>query len=167
MGIRETINKNKPLGIAAMAGLIVVSAGIHYYLTNRSGESAPLTRAYFSDDDGQSYFVDDANKICPFDHNGKQAVQAYVFQCDGNKPFVGYLCRFNESGRKRMEELRSMPKSPATIDSMRGVASSSMEFKRPGDLKWSLANSPGASAALSPTPPSGETGDLTSVDPSL
>jgi hypothetical protein len=164
MGVRETINKNKPLGIAIVVVMIAVAAGL-VYLFDRSGEIAPLTRAYFSDDDGKSYFVDDSNKVCPFDHDGKQAVQAYVFQCDGSKPFVGYLCRFNESGRKRMEDLRAMPKTPDTINAMRGVAAKSMEYKKPGDLAWAPANSPGASAALNPAPPAGETGDLTSVDP--
>ena len=38
------------------------------------------TSGYFSDDDGKTYFQDDASKIAPFDHNGKQAVSAYLFR---------------------------------------------------------------------------------------
>jgi len=41
-------------------------------------------RAYFSDDDGKTFFVDDIEKIVPFDHDGKPGFRAMVYQCSSN-----------------------------------------------------------------------------------
>ena len=114
MGIRETLNQNRGITIGAVSGVIVLTlVYIVYSLRGESGggASAGTAKAFFSDDDGQSYFADGADKIPPFDHNGKPAVTAHVFRCNGGKPFVGYLERYTPEGKKRRES-RQANKSP-------------------------------------------------------
>jgi len=164
MGLRERINGNKTAAIATILVLVGGAAGTTFWM-NSGGIPAPLTTSYYSDDDGKSYFADETSEITPFDHNGKQAVRATVFRYGGGKPFVGYLARLNDSGRKRMEELRAGPPTQATEGAMAAIAAKDTEFKRPGDDKWEPIGSPAVAAILNPVPPPGETGDLTSVEP--
>ena len=42
----------------------------------------------------------------PFDHDGKQAVRAFVFRCEGGKPFVAYLLRYKEGSQNQIELLK-------------------------------------------------------------
>ena len=102
MGIRQTINE-KPQITMGVTGAIILIALIYIAVHAFGGGPAahavkPL--AFFSDDDGQTYFVDDGAKIPPFDHNGKQAFKAMVYRCEGGKPFVAYLQRCNDEQRR-------------------------------------------------------------------
>lgn len=109
MGIRQTLHQHPAIaaGITACAILIVTAS-----LTWRGGGPAPAgggtpgarTQAFFSVDDGKTYFADDARKIPPFKTtDGKTACRARVFRCGDGPPFVGYLERFNEADRRRIE----------------------------------------------------------------
>ena len=72
--------------------------------TGRSPAFTRSTRTRTTVDDGATYFPDDANKIPPFTKDGKEAVRARVFSCDGGKTkYVAYLERIT-------------PKAKAAID---------------------------------------------------
>jgi hypothetical protein len=95
VGVRQTINENPALSTGVTIGVIVLALLIILWEAFGSHRHRPLDagRAFYSDDDGQTWFADVANKRTPFtDANNKPAVQALVFKC-GGQPFVGYLLR--------------------------------------------------------------------------
>jgi hypothetical protein len=106
MGVRQSLNENKKLGVGVGAGIFVVAIAIvsfQLFGDGGSGIEAP-TSAFYTDDDGKTFFKDDAYKVVPFDHGGKQAYRADVFKCADGKQFVGLMYRHNAVGRKAMEE---------------------------------------------------------------
>jgi hypothetical protein len=127
IGAREWLNEHPKVAIgggvviAVLAiGLIVVQvmAGRHKY-----PDGPP--ESYFTDDDGKTFFAATSTNVPPFDHNGRQAVNAYVFQCDGQK-FVGYMERFT-------------PQFHDFVVAHGRTAEANRygrELKRPGDAKW-------------------------------
>jgi hypothetical protein len=164
MGFRETIDKKKPLAVVG-AILLLAMAAVVFYRVNSSGMPAPLTSGYYSDDDGKTWFKDEAGKICPYDHEGKQAVRAYVFQYGNGAPFIGYLGRLSDNARKQAEDLKKQPLTAETGQALTGLLNSALQIKRPGDAKWQLAASSGGSAVLNLVPPPGINGELNAVDP--
>lgn len=130
MGIRQTINEKPALSTGVTAAVIVLALGFILWESfghhGGSGRGAP--RAFYSDDDGQTWFPDAANKLTPFtDANNKEAVQAFVFKCGDGKPFCGYLMRATEEARK------------AAAGELHGATAAVMmhsEVKKPGDKKW-------------------------------
>ena len=147
MGIRETLNENPRFTTGITIGIIVLVLGfIGWQIwgglgsSTADGGSSGGTKAYFSDDDGKNYFADDATKVPPFDHGGKQAVRAHVIKCDG-KTFVNHLERYTPDGKKKMEAMGGKPPvgDPTAVEQIR---SNGMEFKRPGDKDWIRGNDP-------------------------
>ena len=78
MSVREYIDKNKPMAAMA-AGAIFIIVLVMIFRTNSSGISGPLTSAYYTTDDGSTYFSDDVNKLYPFDKGGKPAYTELLF----------------------------------------------------------------------------------------
>ena len=50
-------------------------------------------RIALSDDDGKTFYPDSVFNFPPYDHNGKPANRAFVYQCDRGK-FVGFAFAF-------------------------------------------------------------------------
>lgn len=93
MGVRETLNKKPGLVTGLTIGIVAVVAVV-LFVQNRKPHAGAPTRAFFTTDDGATLFDDSADQVAPFDHDGRQAVQARVFSCDGGKTrFVGFLER--------------------------------------------------------------------------
>jgi hypothetical protein len=98
-GIREGMNRH-PVISASIVGVLVLS-GVLYMLSDTlftggkiGGAQTRIARWYYTTDDGATFFPDDLNKISPYDKDGKKAVRAHVFSCDGGKTkFVGFLER--------------------------------------------------------------------------
>lgn len=110
MGIRESLNKN-PTVVTAATALIIVVAVVFIILQLAGGGGGSQTtgtpeQAWYTVDDGETWFADDAKKIPPFQHEGKEAVRIYLYTCDNGKtPFPGLLERFTPAGKKKQEEL--------------------------------------------------------------
>jgi hypothetical protein len=137
MGLRENLNRH-PAIIAGFAVIALVAAGWFTYRSlPRTNYGTLPTQAFYSADDGKTFFVDDIRKYPPFmTDDGREAVGAVVISCRGGKePFVTYLWRYTPEARKKLEEALSSG-DPAAI----GVAESSVELakelKRPGDTEW-------------------------------
>jgi hypothetical protein len=144
VGIRETLNKNQTLTTGATIGIIVVAIGIIVW--QMMPERAPkiVVKAYFSTDDGRTWFEDTSDKVAPFDKDGKEAVRAHLFKCaQGGEPFVGYLEKLDPEIKRRLDEFYSNPSNKGRI--MPGQADQEEGgrlVKRPGDKGWMRDTSP-------------------------
>ena len=140
MGLRETINKNPTQAAAITAGIIVLAlVFIIWQACGGTGGRGP-GRSYYSIDDGKTWFEDEANKIPPFKHEGKDAVRAHVFTCDGGKTkFVGYLEMYTPQDKKMMEDAMAGKAPPMAYAGYSGQAM----VKRPGPGFTWIALMPG------------------------
>jgi hypothetical protein len=131
--MRELINKY-PLAAGAFV-VVALAVGVIAVLRGAGGRSNTIAGgAFYTDDDGKSYFVDDAAKVTPFDHNGKPAVKAYVFSC-GGKRSVHYIERLTDVGQKAAQD--SLQKSGGhTFEIPDTLAPRAYEYKRPGEAAW-------------------------------
>lgn len=153
MAIREALQKKQSIAaIIAIVFILAMCAIIVRNVTNTEGGFA--NSAYYSDDDGKSFFVDDALKIPPFDHGGKWAVKAHVYRC-GSEKSVHYLERYTEKGRAAAQESlrRSGGKEVSLPESL---VPTGVEYKRPGEATWG-PNPPGPKSCPDGSPPQWET----------
>lgn len=165
MGIRETINR-RPYPVLAGAGVAIVIAISVCVAGWRSQGTAPATAAkyaYFSDDDGRTFFRDSGDKVAPFDYGGKEAVAAHVFACNNGTKFVGYLERAQsakardeiEKARRAMIEAAARMAVPMPDSELVDQIRNNTEVKRPGEKAWIAANSPKSARVFAVTCPDG------------
>ncbi|MDB5292672.1 MAG: hypothetical protein JWL69_3913 [Phycisphaerales bacterium] len=139
MGIRQTLNEKPGLTTGVTAGIIVIAIVIIIWQSMGSRPSLSIpTKEFFSDDDGTTWFVDDATKIPPFDHGGKQANRVKVFRCgETGKPFVAWIESFDEQGKQKLEEaIKTNGKNALAGGAMRMGMENGMKVKRPKDPEW-------------------------------
>ena len=147
MGIRETLNKNQTLTTGATIAIIVIAIGIIVWQMMPERPQRIITKSYFTVDDGKTWFEESAEKLAPFDKDGKEAVRAHLFRCGENgEKFVGYLEKLHPEAKRRLDEFQSNPSNKGRV--MPGQAE--MEegarlVKRPGAPKWLSETSPMAS----------------------
>jgi hypothetical protein len=105
MATDTTVTKKKKLWLTGAAAALVLVAAYFLFSQVRPPKQANLNLAYYSDDDGQSWFSDSNLLIPPFDHNGKQAVSAQVYTyAGGSKKFCAYLLKYTPSAKVRLDE---------------------------------------------------------------
>jgi len=123
-GLRGAINRH-PL-VSGGVVLVVAIASLSLAL-----KPAPKPQAYFTVDDGQTFFEAPA-QVPPFTYHGREAVRAVVYSCDGGKTkFVAYL-------------LRHPPEEKAAAEAIlkRGGRMPPGEVKRPGEVEWATPFDP-------------------------
>jgi hypothetical protein len=119
--------------------LVTIVAIVLQVLSTRKRYPEGLPSAYYTVDDGKTYFVAGMENVPPFAHDGQTAVRAYVFRCGSSgKPFVGYVERYNEKSHKAMVENRATPQ-----DQIAG-----RELKRPGEGTWVKSDDRRAAGAI-------------------
>jgi hypothetical protein len=143
MGIRETINRNPKVAAGVGAGLIALTVVFVLFqlldLNGASGVPSADEHAFFSVDDGKTWFVGDVKTLAPFDHGGKQAVRAYVYECDGQR-FVGFLERYTDEGKRARQQVLDAAKTGRPDGRLVYISSmTGRELKRPGDKNWTVA----------------------------
>jgi hypothetical protein len=162
MGVREALSENNKLGLSVGIGVIVVAlAIIGVQLSGGgSGVEEPET-AFYTDDDGKTFFKDAIYKVSPFDRNGKPAYRADVFKCPDGKQFVGLMYRHNALGKKAMQEHIAKGADDPQGTFLGGLEIQGLEVKRPGapDNTWKLND---ASLSTSIKCPSGGVAELVS-----
>lgn len=176
MGLRETLNRNPAIVTGGTLAIIVIAVGFIIYSTLGSSAPKAPTKAYYTVDDGATYFSDDAGKLAPFDYEGKQAVKARVFKCADGKPFVAFLERYTPDAKKKLEEARASAaassgqqpaRSPMDVQAIAMAAQMGLEVKKPGgDGQWfkimDIQNSP---KITRPACPDGKSDGLEPVNP--
>jgi hypothetical protein len=157
MGIREALNRRPKLAMVIGIALCAVALPIMIW-ANSSGVPGRASKAYYSDDEGKTYFADDIDKLYPFERDGKQAYRAYVYECNDGKRFVAYLARYTDSARAKITELEKKADDPEAPGQAHQLRSTAIEVKKPGDEVWvSLFGPQGATIASHPTCPDGST----------
>jgi len=136
MGVREKLRDNRKLGLGVGLSLLVLSLGlIAIQLQGGRGHlPAQQKQAFYTDDDGATFFTDSVNRIVPFDHNGRQAYRADVFRDADGKEFVGLIYRHTATGRNEMQDYigsKGMDRDPEGFI-RQGIEYRGMEVKRPG-----------------------------------
>lgn len=157
MGIREELN-TKPW--VAVVALVLGIALLVYMVSRREVTQMPLDKtAFFTADDGKTWFKADAGRIPPFEHEGKTAYRAFVFRC-GGKEFVAYMQKYSPAGKKSWEEKLSKLEGDAQYKARDGLARGG-EFKGPGEKNWfnPQANMAAAGRLMSVKCPDGKPAD--------
>jgi hypothetical protein len=103
VGIREKINDN-PAITSGVVAVVIILAIILIVWNSMGGGPGGSGKAFFTIDDGKTWFADDAAKIPPFMHDGKEAVRVFVFTCDeGKTKWAGYLQKYTPEAKKLLE----------------------------------------------------------------
>lgn len=155
----------RKVGIAAGAMLIALAAVV-IIVTNRPPQQADLQKAFFTHDDGKTWFAASAYSVAPFEHDGKEAVQAMVFSyAKGSKQFCAYLTKFTPEGKKRIEEEYAKakaagkpPESVALLRDRKFIQSVTL-VKAPGAKEWMPMNDPKVETVLTIRSPDGSEHD--------
>jgi len=140
VGIRETLNRNPAVTTGATIALIVIAVVvIVWQLMPARGGSAGPTKAYYSVDDGKTWFADDYYCIPPYQHDGKEAVRAHVYQVGEGKAFVGWLEKYKDDVKPKLEKaLAGKRQGPLPAEFM---DDSNRMIKKPGAAnKWQVAD---------------------------
>jgi hypothetical protein len=176
LGIRQTLNDN-PIPAAIGTGFIIVAALTFVFVRSCSSGAEPMrgtgsTKAYFTTDDGKTYFIDDVANIPPYKvnkpgdpNNGKRAVRARVARCKGGQPFVAVLEMYTDYDKTRLEQILKQQRDKANRlprDYMSGVYAM---LKKPltGEAGWmpfSVNNVQQWAALAVPTCPDGSKAEV-------
>jgi hypothetical protein len=165
MGVRQRLAEKKMLGIAVAALVLIVGAVAIGYQVSAMGPAKPIApQTFYTVDDGKTLFTDSSELLPPFDHNGKPAVRAFVYECNG-KRFVAYLERFTDQAKRMVKELDDAVKNaksggqpPANLGELTNARRFGREVKRPGDATWVPIGSKEGGKVVSVEPPPGMSG---------
>lgn len=137
MGFRDTLNQKPALALGLAIAIFGIAVAWGAIQLSRGGGSND--RAFFTIDDGTTWFVDDVSNLPPFQHKGKEAVRVYVFECSG-KQFANHLERMTSERKKLAEAARNhtAPTGPTAVHG--GGANWGSEFKKPGTGNWVAGN---------------------------
>jgi hypothetical protein len=143
MGVLEKLTSAPAVPLAVIC-LVVLAAVITRELSGGKPPGPP-TMAFFSDDDGKTWFADSMYNIPPYtDQNGKTAYGAAVFKYDKGQ-YVGYLERYRPAAKKRLDELMAeakaegrSPTNAMAAAEVHSLQDNGLEAKIPGSDKWVL-----------------------------
>jgi len=137
VGARALLQQRKSLA-AALAALMIVGAAVAIYVQARDFGPAGPGKAFFTTDDGKTLFVDSIMKLPPFDKDGRQAVRAHVFECNGQRA-VGYLSCYRAEALKALADARAAKaagKPPPNPQALSAVGTVGLLVKKPGNFPW-------------------------------
>jgi hypothetical protein len=166
VSVRETINQNRRVTAIAIVGILLLTSGLVLWQTRSEGPAGSAKKAFFTVDDGKTWFADDIHKLSPFDHNGKIAYRCYVYSTeDGKTRFVSHLERYSDDAKKVKQQLDGGAKSLDPI-SMQALMNGT-EVKRPGtgDTGWISTRDPRSSETMSPRYPADPQRKVVPVEP--
>lgn len=130
MNLRQQLNANPALNALAILAIVAIVVGLVVHRLMPSTSSPGADRAFYTDDDGQTTFTDSFFKCYPFDHDGKQAVRAYVCVNSDGKQFVAYLERYTPDGQAALDQMLQTSHDRVRMDSVR---QHNAEVKKPND----------------------------------
>jgi hypothetical protein len=170
MFIRQKLSNDKAMGIAIGLGLIAFAA-IALAIQFWPQKKANLSLAFYTDNDGGTWFKASAFQIAPFDHDGKVAVMAQIYSYDnGSKKFCAYMVKYTPEAKKQLEtaiadaQARGQPPSSVALFNDRGFLNSGMMVKSPGGGNpWIPFTDPRANQIMTINSPDGTAVDTVFV----
>jgi hypothetical protein len=142
MGIREQINRHQRTSIAVSACVVIMVVALISF--ENVGSGLPKQLNFYTTDDGATLFTDDWRKVPPFDHDGQQAVRAFVFSCDGGQhQFVQYLEKYSDAAKQQIEASQSRDQLQMGL------------IKKPNAKQWIAESDPRAAGIIKPQCPDG------------
>jgi hypothetical protein len=142
MNARQFINRNPTVMAVVVIALIAACLWVVWRQTGGSPSGEPPKTAFYTIDDGKTWFVDDIAKLTPFDREGKPAVRAFLFKCgEGSEPVVGYMERYTTKGKEVTERYRAEQQAspgvpPKSLGDMASLGVNAVEIKKPGEANW-------------------------------
>ncbi|MEM1011401.1 MAG: hypothetical protein AAGI46_04170 [Planctomycetota bacterium] len=127
-----------------LVALLLLVAAVTIFLFRGSGgpSPTPTPEAFFTVDDGKTFFSAPITNLPPFQHEGQEAVAAKVFTSDGGETqFVGFLEKYSDELKAKLETAESFNKQIGVLAGSRGRGTL---VKRPGDAEWVVASDPRA-----------------------
>jgi hypothetical protein len=130
-GLREIVDERKSTFLI-LAILMLLFAGGYLTYTQRSPHRPAGDKAFYTVDDGRTWFLDSIYRTPPFEHDGKIAVRAMVYSYDhGSRLFCPAVERYTPEAKKTLDEAIaeadreekplssiSLFNSPATLDEL-------------------------------------------------
>ena len=141
--INQTRGGRYGIGVAiALLAIAAVALGYQFLGGRESGAGPVQKTAFYTEDNGKSFFKDDLFKVSPFDHNGKQAYRCDVFQGDGGKQFAGLIYRHTDSGRREIEAYFPNKGKDTDGSTRRGIEERGMQVKpvAAAEGAWTVAD---------------------------
>jgi len=155
-GVREAFGRKPKLPILLLTGIVLALIAVIWnnYRTEVA-EANARPQAYFTVDDGATFFIDSADLIPPFDHQGKPAYRARVFSNDGGTKtkWVGYLERYTPTAKAQIERARRGEGDPEGV--VMRLLANTVEVKKPGQDHWVVVSDPAAKTIIEPKAPGG------------
>jgi hypothetical protein len=159
------LNRHRSLSMALALLAVIGAASYLTWFFWPEPDHSPPAFAWYTVDDGKSWFQDDFERIPPFQHEGKPAVRLHLYSCDGGKTtFVGYLQKLPEEA---FQKYRDKGIDPAKVDDDELAAESGWLAKRPGQPEWVNSKTGGKTyfAIVDVHCPEGRPGTLIEVFP--
>lgn len=142
-----------PRLLAGFISVLALLALVYFiYARDGGGSNGTPVRAlrFYTDDDGKTWFPDDATKVPPFERDGRQAVLARVYR-SGDKEFVNHMERYTAEGKKQLENiLAKSPPDPMDMALIEEIQLSSLEVKARGSRTWVKMTHPQANQIMLP-----------------
>jgi hypothetical protein len=168
VGLREKMNENPAIVTYVTGGIVVLALILIIYqlVGGRPSVSSATNvapgQAFYTTDDGATWFADDMTNVPPYTKDGKQAYQVMLFTCDeGKTTFVGFLQRYTADAKKEIAKGLAHG-IPVGV----GLGPTSIEIKAAGngDLpkNWLRFADPKANKLRSVTCPNGTQAELAS-----
>lgn len=192
MDVREHIRKH-PVA-STVTATVLIALGIAYSVSSitQVRRDADQSQAFFSIDDGSTWFVDASTKQSGFLQDGKPAYAVNVYVKDSGEPFVGFLRRSGQvkppsapakadsTSRPRLSEKSKLSESvdmakfaehamPPSVSRAPGgmVDPNTVQalIKRPGAKEWHPISSPEGKAILAEFGPQAQSQGLRLLTP--
>jgi hypothetical protein len=144
--------------IKVTAAVLLIAAAALIWRQFRAQSQSPGMQEFYSDDDGTTWFADDGTKIAPWDHNGKQAVLAKVYQTVTGKQFIAYLMKFTDKAHDDAVSSQKTGQMRSGPSAVKGPADNPLLVKKPHDKEWVPANDPRAVEIMTVKCPDGSAG---------
>ena len=161
MGFRESLKQKPWVGIT-IAVLMVAIAGALIARAYWPQKQADLSRQYYTDDDGKTWFADSLYLVPPLERNGKTVVVAHVYSyAGGSKRFCAYLAKFTPEARQKLEAAiaearqKGLPPSSVSLYGDRLFLANGVLVKKPGAGEWVPYGDPRANEVMTVRSPDG------------
>src|SRR5688500_13674974 len=156
MGVREALNKNPKTAAIVVVALLALGGGIAFLMTRGgAGEATVQETVFFTVDDGKTWFPDRADKLYPFERDGKLAYRVQVYKCGGDpKPFAAYIQRIEANALKEAQAAQAAGKKREEIER---IWEARLEVKSPGGTEWVPQRGQAGEKVTAPKCPPGQT----------